>query len=210
MIISHKHRFIFIAIPKTGTHALRNALRPHLGPGDWEHVDLYHQSRLPIEAFRNIDHGHIAARDIQPHLSKGVWKDYFKFAFVRNPWDRYVSWKFFKYAKSAILQQNPRAYLKLELERENPQNQLLGKPQIEFITDSEGEVLIDYVAKWENYEEECRFIFKRIGLPIPQLQVVNQSEHKHYSHYYDDELKESIEKIYQKDIQMFGSQFEEE
>ena len=34
MIISHKHRFIFVAVPKTATHAVRKALRPHLGR-DW-------------------------------------------------------------------------------------------------------------------------------------------------------------------------------
>ena len=30
MIISHAHRFIFFAVPRTGTHALRAALQPHL------------------------------------------------------------------------------------------------------------------------------------------------------------------------------------
>ena len=31
MIISSRHKFIFVAIPKTGTHSVRQALRQHLG-----------------------------------------------------------------------------------------------------------------------------------------------------------------------------------
>jgi hypothetical protein len=48
MIISHKHKFIFFAIPRTGTHAIRFALRPFLGEEDWEQVGLFKNSLIPI------------------------------------------------------------------------------------------------------------------------------------------------------------------
>ena len=41
MIISGLHKFIFVAIPKTGTHAVRRALRAHMGPEDSEQVGLF-------------------------------------------------------------------------------------------------------------------------------------------------------------------------
>ena len=59
MIISHKHRYIFFAIPKTGTHSVRQALRAHLGPDDLEQVGLFEQKRFPFPEFANIRHGHI-------------------------------------------------------------------------------------------------------------------------------------------------------
>ena len=38
MIISNRHRFIFFAVPKTGTHSVRQALRPFLADDDMEQV----------------------------------------------------------------------------------------------------------------------------------------------------------------------------
>lgn len=50
VIISLARRFIFFAVPKTGTQAVRQALSVHLGPDDWQQHGLYGQARLPIPA----------------------------------------------------------------------------------------------------------------------------------------------------------------
>ena len=115
MIVSHKHKFIFIAIPKTATHAIRFALRPHLGNEDWEQVDLFHKSRLPFNDFKNINHGHISAIEAKKVLGEEVWDNYFKFSFVRNPYDRFVSYAFFKKGKSLIFKKNKIEVMKLML-----------------------------------------------------------------------------------------------
>jgi hypothetical protein len=47
MIVSHSHRFIFAAVPKTGTHAVRQALREQLGDDDIEQVGLFFDKRFP-------------------------------------------------------------------------------------------------------------------------------------------------------------------
>ena len=36
MIVSHRYKFVFIAVPRTGSHAIRAALQPDLGPDDWQ------------------------------------------------------------------------------------------------------------------------------------------------------------------------------
>ena len=109
LIISHKHKFIFFAVPKTATHTIRQALTPHMGEEDWEQQVLFGQDRaLPIPEIAALNHGHISVTQIQPHLSDEVWGSYFKFGFVRNPFDRYVSTCFFlhrdtpNFARSAI------------------------------------------------------------------------------------------------------------
>ena len=48
MIISNLHRFIFVAVPKTGTHSVRQALREHMGPDDLEQVRLFVEKRFPM------------------------------------------------------------------------------------------------------------------------------------------------------------------
>ena len=54
MIISAKNRFIFAAVPKTGTHAVRQALREHLGPDDLEQVGLFVTKRFPMPELAKI------------------------------------------------------------------------------------------------------------------------------------------------------------
>ena len=92
MIISHQHRYIFFAIPKTGTHSVRQALRAHMGPQDLEQVGLFEQKRFPFPEFADIRHGHISTRQIRPVLGDEIFAAYTKFAFVRNPFDRFVSY----------------------------------------------------------------------------------------------------------------------
>ncbi len=48
MIISHRHRYIFFAVPKTGTHSVRTALRPYMDEADQEQVGLFVQKRFSI------------------------------------------------------------------------------------------------------------------------------------------------------------------
>ena len=48
MIVSFLHRFIFVAVPKTGTDSVRQALRPHLGPEDMEQARLLVEKQFPM------------------------------------------------------------------------------------------------------------------------------------------------------------------
>jgi hypothetical protein len=91
MIVSHKHRFIFVAVPKTGTHSVRQALREQLGDEDVEQVGLFVDKRFPWEGLAAIRHGHVSLRQVRPCLGEDAFSGYFKFAFVRNPFDRFVS-----------------------------------------------------------------------------------------------------------------------
>ena len=91
MIISALHRFIFVAIPKTGTHSVREALRAHMGPDDLEQVRLFTEKRFPIPQLARLGHGHISLQQVRPFMAPEDFSGFFKFAFVRNPFDRFVS-----------------------------------------------------------------------------------------------------------------------
>ena len=79
-IVSNKYRFIFIHIPKTGGTSIaepdyeggNGALAGYLGEQDYAQA------------------GHIRAVGLKQRIGAS-WDQYFKFAFVRNPWDRLVS-----------------------------------------------------------------------------------------------------------------------
>ncbi|MYH69651.1 MAG: sulfotransferase family protein, partial [Gammaproteobacteria bacterium] len=98
MIISHKHRFIFFAVPRTATHALRQALRPCLGDNDWEQQALFGKQSIPVPGIATIGHGHVSFQQLRKNLPAQTWSSYFKFGFVRNPFDRFVSTCLFRYS----------------------------------------------------------------------------------------------------------------
>ncbi|WP_273878138.1 sulfotransferase family 2 domain-containing protein, partial [Serratia liquefaciens] len=79
------------AVPKTGTHAVRQALREHLAEDDLEQVGLFVNRRFPWPRLAAIGHGHLALRQVRPYLGDETFGAYCKFAFVRNPFDRFVS-----------------------------------------------------------------------------------------------------------------------
>ena len=76
MIISHQHRYIFFAVPKTGTHSVREALREQMGPDDEEQVGLFVQKRFSYPEFANIRHGHLSVRQIQPVIGEYLGRLY--------------------------------------------------------------------------------------------------------------------------------------
>ena len=93
MIISKAHQFIFAAIPKTGTHSVRQALRAHLGPEDLEQVGLFVEQAFPLPRVA-ADPPWPFQLPTDPALPRPRTSSppLFKFAFVRNPFDRFISY----------------------------------------------------------------------------------------------------------------------
>ena len=60
MIVSHAHRYVFVPIPKTGTHAVRQALREHMGPDDIEQVGLFVDRKFPWPELAALEREEIA------------------------------------------------------------------------------------------------------------------------------------------------------
>jgi len=207
MIISHKHKFIFFAIPKTGTHAVRFALRPYFGAEDEEHVSLFHQSRLNIPAFKNRENGHFRPDEIKSFISPEIWNTYFKFCFIRNPFDRFVSAVFFK---NSIIQLQPQLandYLNKMIDKDPAEFGLHYQPQIPFLVDDQNEIVMDFIGRTENMQSDFDFICTKIGLPKITLERKNISKHEYYKQYYTSELKEKVGKVYKEDIERLNYTF---
>jgi hypothetical protein len=84
---------------------------------------------------------------------------------------------------------------------------------LDWLTDDDGNINVDFIGKYENLEDDFGKICKMIGIPILSLSHTNTAEmrtgepRKHYSYYYDDELKDIIAKLYKKDIDYFNYDF---
>src|SRR5687768_16674592 len=136
MIISHQHRFVFAAIPKTGTHSVRQALREHLSAEDLEQVGLFVNKRFPFEELASIKHGHITLEQIRPFLGEEQFASYLKFAFVRNPFDRFVSYCAFMTRATDAFNRNPQGVMRHILFEVRPLQHILFVPQHTFVTDT--------------------------------------------------------------------------
>jgi len=209
MIVSHRHRFIFAAVPKTGTHAVRQALREQMGADDLEQVGLFVDRRFPWPELAAIQHGHLALRDLRPYLGDAPFADYFKFAFVRNPFDRFVSYCAFMLRGGDVFDRQPRAAMHHFLFRAPPERHILFQPQSALLLDADGTTLLtDGVGRVEDMQESYDALCARIGIPSRALERVNATRHADYRRYYDQALIDGVTARYAQDLALFGYTFE--
>jgi hypothetical protein len=206
MIISALHRFIFAAIPKTGTHSVRRALREHMGPDDMEQVGLFVQRKLPIPELARLGHGHLTLAQLRPHLPPEDFDSFFKFAFVRNPFDRFVSYCAFVTREDGEFTRDPKRVMH-EILAAPPLDHILFHPQHSFVSDASGALLTDYVGRVEEMQKSYDEIAARIGIPSAALDKVNPSNRQDYRDYYDPPLIDGVAKLYARDLILFGYEF---
>ena len=163
----------------------------------------------------NHDHSGIA----QKYIS-----DYFKFAFVRNPWDRFIS--AYEYIKGGGWKQNNpdqdwdkpdcdaiNSFSSLKEFARNPKvwtGMMHFRPQFNYVTIDKKTDCLDFIGRVENLDNDLKFICDQIGHKYNRLPHINKSKkiHQHYKSYYDDELKNIVATIYSKDIEYFKYTFE--
>ncbi len=206
MIVSARHKFVFVAIPKTGTHAIRQALRAHLGPQDMEQVGLFVQKAFPIPELARLQHGHLSLVQLRPFMRAEDFASFFKFAFVRNPFDRFISYCAFMTRAVGQFEADPKRVMRHYLANP-PQQHILFQPQHSFVTGADGALLTDHVGRVEEMQSSYDEIARRIGIPPVRLEKVNASRRNNYRDYYDQPLIDGVAKLYARDLDLFGYEF---
>ena len=197
MLISEKKKFVFIHIQKTAGTSLRKYF------------------------FENID-------DIRDHLRphsplmelEEKYMGFYKTAFVRNPFDRLVSWYFMiksNSGKKNFLQRNvlekAHSFSEFVLFCEEIENASGWKPfkynQIDYLTDKNGNLAMDFIGKFENLSDDLKVIANQINIKKDMLSIphLNESKHKYYRSYYTEETRRIIEKRFMRDLEYFKYSF---
>jgi hypothetical protein len=177
-----------------------------MGPQDMEQVGLFVRRELPIPELAKLQHGHLSLERIRPYLSPEDWESFFKFAFVRNPFDRFISYCAFMTRAQGQFEREPKRVMRYYIA--NPQWQhVLFEPQHSFVTGPDGELLTDYVGRVEEMQKSYNEIAERIGIATSTLEKVNPSSRRDYREYYDDDLIDGVAKLYARDLELFDYQF---
>jgi len=153
------------------------------------------------------------------HANPGKFQRYFKFAFVRNPWDRLVStYSFLRGGGMNDLDRTwsetimPRFggfgdFVRGWLNEENVWSWVHFVPQTHFIVNEGGKLMVDYLGRFENIGHDFAQVARHLGCDL-KLPKSNESVHRPYVDYYDEESREIVRKVYASDIAAFGYEFE--
>ena len=207
MIISHRHRFIFLKTAKVGGTSMEVALSSICGQGDIVTPISFESERkrrrLGYTGSRNF---RLAPRDMSPHdIAKGlwertwprrysnhisaesvrerigdeIWNSYLKFSILRDPFDRAVSRYFFHY-RNEKLEGDPSP---LPIDHEQRfRRYLFEKPEylrtnLEIVT-IDGELVVDWLLRYEWLEGDLAQLSGRLGLDHNLYHTLQQFREK--------------------------------
>ena len=79
--------------------------------------------------------------------------------------------------------------------------------QKDFIYDESGRLLVDFVGRFENLQQDFDEICKRIPIPPTSLPLINTSQHRPYKDYYNNRTRDLVYNAFKTDIELFNYDF---
>lgn len=175
-MISHHHQTLFVHIPKCGGQSIEHAFLTALGL-TWENrAPLLLRPRVAGElAPPRLAHLLLPDYVNNCYISPTLYAAYFKFAVVRNPYDRVVSfWRYLGIAERKGLNAFVQEDLAAILNPTHPSHWFF-RPQVDYLHSPAGQPGLDAVYRLENLSQAWPEIAERAGLGAVELPHVNQS-----------------------------------
>jgi len=211
MLFSRQPPFLFVHIDKAAGSSIGLALQPvesRPKPRRWRRRLMWLGPLNRLGLYRALEFpAHAYAIEAKRCLPPAVYDSLFKFAFVRNPWDRLVS----RYAYLLHNEKHPRHkfvqrmkgfddYVAWEMRR--------GKFfQHTYVTGPDGNLIVDFIGHFERLNEDFQKVCSRIGVKA-ELPRANASSHRDYRTYYSAATRELVGNYFQRDIELFGYDFD--
>ena len=228
MIISHRHKFIFLKTNKTAGTSIEIALSRFCGPDDVitpisaEDEETRRQLGYPgpqnylasISGDGVPDplgstgerqpkdklrfYNHISAKEVKARIDEQEWNSYYKFCFERNPWDRLISLYFWRTRPES------RPTISEFIRSGVP---LTLKERGYGLYTIDGEIVVDRVCRFENLSEELEAVRTRVGIPesleLPTAKSRHRSDRRSYRDLLGEDDKAWIAELFCDEIRMF-------
>lgn len=233
MIISHRHRFIFLKTSKTAGTSIEIALSRFCGPEDVitpiseedENIRRQLDGRGPqgyhgsiwqyslSDWWKKLVRGkaapryynHIPARKLRRRVDPDVWNSYFKFCVSRNPWDRVISQYHWRQRQ---LPESQLPSVRDFLESRHVRS--LNRKGFQLYTIN-GQVAVDRICRYENLAEELEAVRQQIGLSepleLPFAKAGHRRDDRHYRDILAEEERHRIAELFRDEIELLGYHF---
>lgn len=217
--ISHDKKAIFFHIGKTAGIYIRNTLSKYydfnlylLKRPDHEkfcNTNLSLNDKLSFCCKTGIVKYYKTSKYINDFMDmdENKWNEYFKFCFVRNPYDRVVSgWNYLM--ETFKLNIDFDKYLEMKNIVSENEYWHVFLSQYDTILNENGVVFVDYVGKFENIENDFQIILDKIGCKtiLHKSVFYNKRQNNNYKKYYTQKALDIVNKIYEKDFIHFNYQ----
>lgn len=186
-MINHEHKFIYIHPPKTGGTSIEK-----LFIDDADITDVPDKHRYAHEYATGYD-------------------DFRKFATVRNPYDRAVSYYFWRQTKNMPIFGRETFSEWIEFITDPSEYEQYQETFWHFVTaiDSQSNFVGDtqIFVRFENFQNDFDRVCQAFGLERKVLPHTNPSKRGDYREYYDEKTKQLVEEKYADDIVRFNYSF---
>ena len=189
MIISRpQYKFIFIRIPKTASSSMKRVLLPYMQKGYSIRVRY-----RDIKSLKNL----VCAKCMLGH--------YYKFTFVRNPFERIVS--YYEFNKGVYKRNNkPWPYREFK-EFVFEKGYWWQFRQHEWLVNKNGKPIVNFIGRFENIKEDWLKLCNNLGIEPKPLPVINKTKHRPYQEYYNNELRDFVTDVVKRDLELFDYVF---
>ncbi|WP_156427486.1 sulfotransferase family 2 domain-containing protein [Thiohalocapsa sp. ML1] len=207
-MLSMRHQCIFVRVSKAASTSVQDAFKADTRPGDGGYFDIKHHT---LDWYRANYPDHF------PH--------FYKFTFVRNPWDRIYSQ--YRFQRHVMIHKLPEMFAFAQCSFRDwllqcadayavPNRFLFGVDraifgrhltnQLDWVT-LDGEIAVDFIGRFEHLDADFAKVCEALGAPLalPKHNVTPSSND--YRDAYDDETRALVAQWHARDIAHFGYTF---
>lgn len=143
------------------------------------------------------------------------FEDYYSFSFVRNPWDRFVSAYHYVCQRRSHIRcvTSHQSFSKFAMDfAANPEKYetiRYFRPQLPYLLDPEHSHSIDFVGRFENFENDLHWVLGKLGIRRRLVRHRKRTARADYRQYFGAKERGAIAQAYARDIEYFDYDFED-